>query len=71
MKKKLMKRLLSVILVATLGLTQMPLGNLSAVEEVYAEGTNLLDNGDFEKNEMTSWNFTVEQTIAQKEGYKL
>ena len=58
MKKKLMKRLLSGILVAALGLTQMPLGNVGAVEKVYA-ATNYVTNGDFSVDP-TTWNLTAE-----------
>lgn len=49
MRKRMAKRLVAGILVAVLGVTQMPVGNWgSAQEVVYAEETNLLTNGSFE-----------------------
>lgn len=62
MKKKLMKRLLSGILVAALGLTQMPLGNVGAVQDiVYASAVAPVVDGWGEVSDWTCNHGSVQE----------
>lgn len=54
-----LKRVAAIVLTAALCFGMTPIGNLSGIFEVRADGTNLLSNGDFETGAVGDWQASV------------